>query len=191
MWANWGMGEREGDRDRFVMAVRWQAFEITHLTTLSLISTLPPSLCHLQNLEIPLKKGGLHALPFVDSVEARGWARTLHGSGDDRTKGSAIERGGNTNNRVEGQNRLRLGQIMGVWRNDREGEDAWGGQIRCRNKPRVSKNWSFVKRRAWGWGVNRCTKDHGFGWGMIWYGGEQLSWRLGGRFTLKTMWKLV
>jgi len=62
---------------------------------------------------------------------------------------------------------VRLGQIMGVWRNDREGEDAWGGQIGCRNKLRVSKNWSFVKRRAWGWGVNRCTKDHGFGWGMI------------------------
>ena len=61
-----------------------------------------------------------------------------------RTKGT-VEGGEGGNNRVEGQNRGRLGQIKDVVRNK---EDKWGGQFGYRSKLSGRNKWKYVRRRA-------------------------------------------
>ena len=53
---------------------------------------------------------------FLCTVKSHGRARTLNGSGHTRTKGT-VKRGGKHQQQIEEQNRLRLGQMMGVARN--------------------------------------------------------------------------
>ena len=56
---------------------------------------------------------------------------------------------GNTNSRVEGQDRGRLGQIMGVGRN--EGKERMHEVDKKMQKETLRKeNWKFGSRRDWG-----------------------------------------
>ena len=72
---------------------------------------------------------------------------------------------GNTNSRVEGQNRGRLGQIMGVGRN--EGEEEMHGvnnmNTEANSQDSIQESWKEVGLGR----VNGGRKNHAFGWGMI------------------------
>ena len=97
-----------------------------------------------------------------------------------------MRKGGNTNSRIEGQDRCRLGQTMSVGRNE-EQERTHG----VYKKETQEGNWKFGRRRDWCvCGLTRVEKIKVLDWGRT----EMVvnsCLDLEERMRLKRMWTLV
>ena len=99
---------------------------------------------------------------FVNNIEARGGVGAKNRSGRNSTKGTAGRGGGNTNSRVQGQNRD-VGKNEGVGKDTRGGKDGYGNKLSGR---KILETWNAVGLGE-GVEVNGGRKGRGFGFGMI------------------------